>query len=103
MTQYNSSMKISHIKKDMRVNLMKEIQEFLQNKHGADNCLQVSANELGVVVGSYDDKGFINDTTCVIKVSAKPFYFKSDTPSSRVIEAYDLQGEADNFKNGVEP
>ena len=103
MRQYDSSMKISYIKRDMRENLMKDVQNFLKEKYGVNNCCQVSANELGVIVGSYDDNGFINDTTCVVKISAKPFYFKEETPTSKEIEAYDLRSEADNFKKGIEP
>ena len=31
--EYNSSMKISAIKKDMRISLMNEIEEFLKSKY----------------------------------------------------------------------
>lgn len=96
-------MKISQIKRDMRINLMEEVAQFLKEKYGVKNCRQVSANELGVIVGSYNDNGFINDTTCVVKISAKPFYFKEATAESKEIEAYDLQAEAENYIKGIEP
>lgn len=87
MKQYNSSMKISEIKKDMRVSLMKEIEDFLKTKY--EIVGQVSGNEIGVAVGTYNDEGFVNDTACLVKVVAKPFYFKET--EQKEIEAYDIR------------
>ena len=98
MQEYDSSMKISAIKRDVRERMMQEIQEYLQSKYAV--CGQVSGNEIGVVTGIYRDDGFENETACIIKVTAKPFYFK--TADTREIEAYDLKTEMKNYIDGVE-
>lgn len=104
--EYNSSMKISAIKKDMRISLMNEIEEFLKSKY---ECVgQISANKIGVVVGTYTDTdGFTSDTCCTVHIEAKPFYdkdsyIKEDGKASRAIKTFDLLTEISNFKNGVE-
>ena len=83
----------------MREELLQDLQEYLSAKY---ECGRISANEIGVVVGSYDDNGFVNDTTCVVKITAKPFYFKEATDTSKEINAFDLQSEIENYMNGTE-
>lgn len=106
MKTYDSNMKISTIKKDMRETIIAEIQEFLHNKY--ENYGMVSANTIGVAMGTYEDSdGFINDTCCEITVRAKPFYdkaaqIKENGELGREINTYNLDIQIDNFKNGVE-
>lgn len=105
MKKYDSTMKISEIKHDMRIYLMNEVEQFLKQKY--ETVGKISANEIGVSIGTYDDDGFINDVCCVIKISAKPFYFKEpqlkdDGKMSKEIKAYDLETAIENFQNGVE-
>ncbi len=108
MKEYNSNMKISEIKTDMRKTVMGDIAEFLASKYGKENFGLVSANTFGVIMGSYEDEdGYVNDTCCEILVRAKSFYDKAasvneDGKQGREIKLYDLQTKIDNYKNGVE-
>lgn len=44
-------MKISEIKRDMRISLMNELEEFLKTKY--ELVGKVSANQIGVAMGTY--------------------------------------------------
>lgn len=103
MKRYDSTMKISQIKRNMREELMKDIQNFLeQNKEKYPFYGQSKANAISVVVGEYtDEENFPYETSCVIQITAKPFYDKI-TEKGNEIECYDARTAAENFVNGVE-
>lgn len=106
MEDYNSTMKFSQIKAQMRKSLLKELENYFKTKNAF--CGQVDASTLGVVVGTYwDEDGYSHDTCCEVIVRAKPFYDKpagvdKNGNCSNGISFYDLQTKIDNYKNGVE-
>ena len=92
--EYNSKMKISAIKADVRERLMKELNLFLKEKF--NHYGKVSNNTYGVVVGSYrDEDGFLNDVCCEISIKAKPFYEKEN--AARKIDIYNLDDEIESY------
>lgn len=106
MKEYNSTMKISGIKRDMRETLIQEIMDFLKQKYSIVGL--VGSNTIGVAMGTYYDEGnFPSDTCCEVKVSAKPFYSKDEYinekgEKGREIKFYDLKTLMENYENGVE-
>lgn len=106
MENYNSSMKISQIKNDMRLTMMKEIEDFLKTKYKVVG--KVESNEIAVVMGTYfDEDECPYDTTVTIKVTAKPFYskdsyVKENGETSREITFYDPAQKIEDYAKGVE-
>ena len=106
MKEYNSTMKISVIKKDMRETVMQDIMEFLKKKYPTVGL--VGSNTIGVAMGTYLDEGnFPSDTCCEVKISAKPFYSKDEYinekgQKGREIKFYDLATLMENYEKGVE-
>ena len=106
MKEYNTSMKISQIKADMRQTIMDDIADYLKTKYPVVGL--VNSNVLSVAMGTYYDEGnFPNDTCCEIKISAKPFYSKDKSindkgQETREIKFYDIKTQIENYEKGVE-
>ena len=98
MREYNAEMKISAIRRDARESLLNEIIEFLKGK--GYEMAQVKSNEVGVVIGTYEDEDkFLHDVVDVVKVTSKPFYSKeATTEEGRDVVEYDLLTEAEDYE-----
>lgn len=103
MNHYDSTMKISHIKEDMRQKLLDDIINFLnQNKEKYPFVGKTKSNAISVITGEYiDNENFPYETSCVIQITAKPFYDKVSEKGNE-IEAYDARTASENFKKGIE-
>lgn len=98
MKEYNSEMKVSAIKNDLRSSMVAELKEFLKSKY--ETVEMVGSNKIGVVAGVYtDEDGFAHDMAIVVQATVKNFYDKaSEKENGRDVVAYDLYEEAETYK-----
>ena len=98
MREYNSEMKISAIKNDLRNSMVAELKEFLESKY--ETVEMVGSNKIGIIAATYtDEDGFVHDMAVVIQPTVKNFYDKDSTKENgRDVVAYDLFEEAEAYE-----
>lgn len=88
---------ISSIKNKIRIDLTKEIMDFLIEHYGVDNVSQIGTNEIAAAVGeAKDENGFLQETCAVVKVIAKPFYCSQG--EKRETELFDRYQAAEDYQ-----